>query len=108
MPTVCLAPAARRVARRIRFRDLQPSVWPSHAAVACSPHSPHLASGLRRGVWPSPSRKELSMLSRNESLFDRALRICVGVVLLSLVVVGPRSAWGLIGAVPLVTGLVGF
>lgn len=43
----------------------------------------------------------------NEGLIDRIIRVFVGCVLLSLVVVGPRSIWGLVGLVPLVTGLVG-
>lgn len=38
---------------------------------------------------------------------DRLLRIIVGVGLLSLTVIGPKSMWGLIGLVPLVTGLAG-
>lgn len=44
----------------------------------------------------------------NESSVDRALRVVLGIVVLSLVVVGPRSPWGLLGLVPLLTGLVGF
>jgi Protein of unknown function (DUF2892) len=44
----------------------------------------------------------------NESSIDRALRVVLGIVVLSLVVVGPRSMWGLLGLVPLLTGLVGF
>ena len=44
----------------------------------------------------------------NESTIDRALRIVLGLVVLSLVVVGPKSMWGLFGLVPLLTGLVGF
>jgi hypothetical protein len=48
------------------------------------------------------------MLTRNESSIDRGLRVVVGLVLLSLVVVGPHTLWGLIGIVPLLTGLVGF
>ena len=48
------------------------------------------------------------MLTQNEHTLDRALRILVGAVLLSLVVIGPKTLWGLIGFVPLVTGLVGF
>jgi len=39
---------------------------------------------------------------------DRALRIIVGIGLLSLVFVGPQTAWGWIGALPLLTGLFGF
>lgn len=38
---------------------------------------------------------------------ERAFRIIVGVGLLSLVVVGPKTLWGLVGLVPLLTGMVG-
>ena len=47
------------------------------------------------------------MLARNEGNLDRALRVLAGVVLISLVFVGPQTMWGWIGLVPLVTGLVG-
>ncbi|MCF3973221.1 YgaP family membrane protein [Paracoccus salsus] len=47
-------------------------------------------------------------MTRNEGNIDRALRIIVGLVLLSLVFVGPQSMWGLIGLVPLATGLIGW
>jgi hypothetical protein len=43
----------------------------------------------------------------NESTIDRSVRVVLGLVLLSLVFVGPQSLWGLIGVVPLVTGLAG-
>ncbi len=43
----------------------------------------------------------------NEGAADRILRIVAGVALLSLTVVGPKTGWGLVGLVPLVTGLVG-
>lgn len=46
-------------------------------------------------------------MSKNEGTLDRVLRVVLGLVLLSLVFVGPQSLWGLIGLVPLVTGLVG-
>jgi hypothetical protein len=46
-------------------------------------------------------------MSRNEGTVDRALRIIVGLGLLSLVFVGPQTLWGLVGIVPLVTGIVG-
>ncbi|HSW52132.1 MAG TPA: DUF2892 domain-containing protein [Sulfuricaulis sp.] len=39
---------------------------------------------------------------------DRALRIIVGIALLSLVFIGPQTAWGWIGVVPLLTGIFGF
>jgi hypothetical protein len=44
----------------------------------------------------------------NEGTLDRILRVAVGVALLSLTVAGPKSLLGLIGIVPIVTGLVGF
>lgn len=47
-------------------------------------------------------------MPRNEGTLDRALRIILGLVLLSLVFVGPQSLWGLIGLVPLLTGLIGY
>lgn len=43
----------------------------------------------------------------NEGLIDRIIRVFVGCVLLSLFFVGPRTLWGLVGLVPLLTGLVG-
>jgi hypothetical protein len=43
----------------------------------------------------------------NEGMADRALRVIAGAVLLSLVFVGPKTPWGWIGVVPIVTGLVG-
>ena len=46
-------------------------------------------------------------MSRNEGTLDRVLRIILGLVLLSLIFVGPQTMWGLVGIVPLVTGLVG-
>lgn len=48
------------------------------------------------------------MSLKNEGTIDRALRVVFGLVVLSLVFVGPQTTWGWIGLVPLVTGLVGF
>ncbi len=39
---------------------------------------------------------------------DRTLRIIVGIILLSLVFVGPQTPWGWIGLIPLLTGLLSF
>ncbi len=47
------------------------------------------------------------LFPRNEGMADRALRVIAGAVLLSLVFIGPKTPWGWIGVVPLVTGLVG-
>ncbi len=46
-------------------------------------------------------------MTRNEGTLDRALRIVLGLVLLSLVFIGPQTLWGLVGIVPLATGLLG-
>ena len=47
-------------------------------------------------------------MPRNEGTIDRALRIIAGLVLISLVFIGPQTAWGWVGLVPLLTGLVGY
>lgn len=47
-------------------------------------------------------------MSVNEGTIDRAVRVIVGLGLLSLVFVGPQTAWGWIGVVPLLTGIVGW
>ncbi|WP_424967955.1 MULTISPECIES: YgaP family membrane protein [unclassified Dinoroseobacter] len=47
-------------------------------------------------------------MTRNEGTLDRALRIIAGLVLLSLVFIGPQTPWGWVGIVPLLTGLVGY
>ncbi len=38
---------------------------------------------------------------------ERVIRVVVGLVLLSLVFVGPKTPWGWIGILPLLTGLTG-
>jgi hypothetical protein len=43
----------------------------------------------------------------NEGTIDRVLRVLLGVGALSLTVMGPHSMWGLLGLVPLATGLAG-
>lgn len=47
-------------------------------------------------------------MKNNEAGFDRALRVVLGLALLSLVFVGPHTAWGWFGLLPLATGIVGF
>ncbi len=48
------------------------------------------------------------MLTTNIGSIDRVARIVVGVVLIALVFVGPKTPWGWIGVVPLATALVGW
>lgn len=47
------------------------------------------------------------LLPSNEGTIDRALRVVLGLGLLALTVVGPQTWWGLVGIVPLATGLLG-
>ena len=47
-------------------------------------------------------------MTANVGTIDRILRIVVGLVLIALVFVGPKTPWGWIGLVPLLTGLVRF
>jgi Protein of unknown function (DUF2892) len=46
------------------------------------------------------------MTAKNVGNADRMLRIGLGILLIAMVFVGPRSPWGWLGLVPLVTGLV--
>ena len=46
------------------------------------------------------------MLKRNVGGIDRILRIVIGLVLIALVFVGPKTAWGWLGLLPLATGLM--
>lgn len=48
-----------------------------------------------------------ALFARNEGSFDRVARVVLGLTLLLLVFVGPRSPWGLVGLVPLLTGAIG-
>lgn len=47
------------------------------------------------------------ILPKNEHQIERILRVLLGIGLLALTVVGPKTLWGLIGVVPLMTGLLG-
>lgn len=49
----------------------------------------------------------MNLLPKNTHVIDRAVRIALGLVALSLVFVGPKTWLGLIGLVPLATGLLG-
>ena len=47
-------------------------------------------------------------MTANVGGLDRILRVVVGLILISLVFVGPQTPWGWIGVVPLITGLFRF
>ena len=44
----------------------------------------------------------------NEGTIDRAARVLLGIMLLALVFVGPKTWLGWFGLIPLATGAVGF
>lgn len=44
----------------------------------------------------------------NVGNIDRLIRAIVGVVVLSLIFVGPKTMWGLLGLIPLGTALIGW
>jgi hypothetical protein len=47
-------------------------------------------------------------MKRNVGGMDRALRIIVGLGILSLAFVGPKTPWGYVGLLFLATGLLGW
>ena len=47
------------------------------------------------------------MFKTNEGTVDRFLRVTLGIVLVALVFVGPKTPWGWLGHVPLAPGLLG-
>ncbi|MFZ4605943.1 MAG: YgaP family membrane protein [Caulobacter sp.] len=44
----------------------------------------------------------------NEGTVDRILRVIVCIAVLSLAFIGPKTPWAYLGAIPLLTGLIGF
>ena len=47
------------------------------------------------------------LIPKNEHTIERVIRTVLGAGLLSLIFVGPQTLWGLVGIVPLATGLLG-
>lgn len=48
-----------------------------------------------------------SMLTRNVGTIDRVARALLGVVILAFAFTGPKSAWGYLGFIPLLTAALG-
>ncbi|MBF0621116.1 MAG: DUF2892 domain-containing protein [Magnetococcales bacterium] len=44
----------------------------------------------------------------NIGSLDRSIRIVVGAIILSLIIVGPETQWGWLGLVPMITAFVRF
>ncbi len=47
-------------------------------------------------------------MTKNVGTIDRTFRVIAGVGLLFMVFVGPKTLWGLIGIIPLASGLMGY
>ncbi|HEY1132068.1 MAG TPA: DUF2892 domain-containing protein [Roseateles sp.] len=47
-------------------------------------------------------------MKANEGTMDRGLRVVAGLALIALAATGTVGAWGWIGVVPLLTGVVGW
>ena len=47
-------------------------------------------------------------MKANEGMTDRILRAILGLAILSLAFLGPKTPLGYLGLIPLVTGLVGY
>jgi len=47
-------------------------------------------------------------MTQNVGSVDRIVRFVAGLAILSLVFVGPRTLWGLVGLVPLLTAVMGW
>lgn len=65
-----------------------------------------LEEPYRRGT--AHTVQEMLTMKNNEAGWDRAARVVLGLGLIALAVVGPQTWLGLLGLVPLVTGLWGF
>jgi hypothetical protein len=48
-----------------------------------------------------------SLFPTNEHPVERVLRVVIGLGVLSLAFVGPKTSWGYLGLIPLATGLLG-
>jgi hypothetical protein len=47
-------------------------------------------------------------MKKNISNVERAIRVIGGAAIMSLAFVGPQTPWAFLGAIPLLTGLIGW
>jgi hypothetical protein len=47
-------------------------------------------------------------MKQNVHNVERVIRVIIGLFVLSLIFWGPQSLWGLLGLIPLLTGLLGW
>ena len=48
------------------------------------------------------------IMKQNVHNTERVVRVIVGLAIISLVFIGPQSAWGWVGLIPLATGIIGW
>jgi hypothetical protein len=60
------------------------------------------------GTTLAERQKSRCPMNHNEATIDRIIRVVLGLGLLSLTVIGPQTWFGLIGLIPLATGIVGY
>jgi hypothetical protein len=51
---------------------------------------------------------EGNAMKQNIHNIEKIIRVLLGIIILSLVFIGPKSWWGLIGILPILTGLSGW
>ncbi len=47
-------------------------------------------------------------MKKNIGNAERIIRILIGLALIAIVFVGPKTVWGWIGVIPLLTGIIGW
>lgn len=47
-------------------------------------------------------------MKKNIGNVERVVRVILGIVVVSLTFVGPRSPWAFLGIIPIVTGVIGY
>ncbi len=47
-------------------------------------------------------------MKKNVGTLDRIIRVVLGLTLLSLTFMGPKTPWGFVGLIPLLTAMVSF
>ena len=47
-------------------------------------------------------------MKQNVHKIERVVRVIAGLAIISLVFIGPQSAWGWLGVIPLATGITGW
>ena len=47
-------------------------------------------------------------MKKNIHPIERSLRVIIGLILISMVFIGPKNPWFLLGIIPLLTGFIGW